>query len=142
MRNNGLWLVPMVLVALSGVRLCAVEHKHDGMIAPHGGQMLVVGEEIAHIEIVLDEKAGKLTLYVFDKDGKTPLALKDAPRINLKAADGNKQLETKPIESKDGLAAQFEVVDGALKAHPLNARIAIAIGELKYNIKMDDGHGH
>jgi hypothetical protein len=79
---------------------------------------------------------------VFDKDGKTPLALKDAPRINLKAADGNKQLETKPVESKDGLVAQFEVVDGALKVHPLNARIAIAIGELKYNIKMDDGHGH
>src|SRR4051812_42090245 len=73
------------------------EHKHDDHKAPHGGALLEVGEEVAHVELVHDEKAGKVTLYILGKDAKTAVALKEAPKINVKGKDGKKQLETKAI---------------------------------------------
>ena len=120
----------------------AEEHKHEEHKAPHGGPLLEVGEEEAHLELVHDEKAGKLTLYLLGKDAKTPVAIKDAPKVNLKTDKGPKQIETKAVEAKDGLASCFEATDDALKADPLNGRIALTLGEKKYNVELKHEHGH
>ena len=42
-------------------------HHHD---APHGGTLVVFGEEFAHIELLLEKKTGKLTCYVLDGEAK------------------------------------------------------------------------
>ncbi len=36
-------------------------HEH---VAPHGGTLVVFGEELAHVELVLDTETGELTAYV------------------------------------------------------------------------------
>lgn len=44
------------------------DHDHQGHAhtAPHGGTLVVLGDEFAHLELVLDAAAGQLTVYVLD----------------------------------------------------------------------------
>ncbi len=115
------------------------EHK-----APHGGVLLEVGAEVAHLELVHDAKEGKVTIFVLDGKAEKAVAIKDAPKVNLMTDDGAKQVVTKAVDpDKEGLASQFEAKDDALKADPLKGRIAITIGEKKYNVDIKEGgDGH
>jgi hypothetical protein len=131
-------IASLVLFALCFGSVMAADKDHDE--PKHGGVILEVGEEIAHVEFVHDAKAGKVTLYIYGPDAKTDLPLKEAPKINLKTNDGNKQLETKAVNAKDGASAQFEVTDDALKSDPLKGRIALVVNGKKHNIDLKDEH--
>ncbi len=47
-------------------------HEHT---APHGGTLVVLGEEFAHVEFVLEKATGKLTGYVLDGEAEKPVRL-------------------------------------------------------------------
>jgi len=47
-------------------------HEHH---APHGGTLVVLGEEFAHIELVLDGDSGKLRAYVLDGEAERGVAV-------------------------------------------------------------------
>jgi hypothetical protein len=47
-------------------------HEHH---APHGGALQVLGEEAAHVELVLDAATGKLTAYVLDGEAEKPVRI-------------------------------------------------------------------
>ena len=47
-------------------------HEHT---APHGGTLVVFGDEFAHIELVLDQTTGKLTGYVLDGEAEKSVRL-------------------------------------------------------------------
>lgn len=47
-------------------------HEHT---APHGGTLVVFGDEFAHIEFVLDETTGQLTGYVLDGEAEKSVRL-------------------------------------------------------------------
>ena len=49
-----------------------VHHEHT---APHGGTLVVFGDEFAHIELVLDQTTGKLTGYVLDGEAEKSVRL-------------------------------------------------------------------
>lgn len=145
-------------ILLAGVLLCARaavaggghDHghggHHDDKPGPHGGEMQELGDpEGTHVELIHDHAAGKTTLHLVAKDEKSPVAIKDAPRINLRAKSGNKQIAMKAVEPDgDGAASHFEAADDAFKADPLDGRIAILKGGKQYNVKLDAhfGHGH
>lgn len=58
----------------------AEEHEHH---PPHGGTLVVLGKEFAHIELVLDKTTGQLTAYALD--GEADNAVKIAqPEIEIK----------------------------------------------------------
>jgi hypothetical protein len=137
-------LAAMLMVVGLLAKPVMAEEKHEEHKAAHGGSLLEVGEEVAHIEVVHDDKAGKLTLYILGGDAKTAVAIKDAPKINLKTDKGAKQLETKAVDAKEGAASQYEVTDDALKTEPLKGRIALTIKDKKYNVdlKEDKDHHH
>lgn len=142
--NERLMLSCAVVALFAGGRLLAEEkheHKH-GEKGPRGGELLEVGDkEDTHAELVHDEKAGKLTLYLLAKDLKTAVAIKDAPKLNLKAKDGNKQMDLKAVDAKDGAASKFEATDDALKADPLDGRIAVTLADgKKYNVNLKHEH--
>lgn len=146
---RSLFAVPLVLVAALACRAGdekKEEKKEEEHKAPHGGVLLEVGEEVAHLELVHDEKEGKATIYVLDAKAEKTVAIKDAPKVNLMTEDGAKQLVTKAVEAdKEGLASQFEVTDDALKADPLKGRISVTIGDKKYNVDIkepDEHEGH
>ena len=68
-------LAPIIAAIALSALLCAgcarpsspsdQPHKHVHH-PPHGGTPVVLGDEIYHIELVLDQKAGRLQAYVFD----------------------------------------------------------------------------
>ncbi|MEM7165793.1 MAG: hypothetical protein AAF581_10030 [Planctomycetota bacterium] len=69
-------------------------HSHDGEdghghhhVAPHGGTLVVLGDEFAHLEFLLEEKTGKLRMYALGahaekgvplNHGELPLQIKTA----------------------------------------------------------------
>lgn len=141
-------LVPSVVLAL-GLLARADDHDHDHdhdhEKPPHGGYLIEVGDHVAHIEVVHDAKAGKVTLYILDGEAKDPVKIQNAPRINMMTDDGAKQVATKAVEpDKEEKASQFEATDDALKADPLTGKISIVIGDKKYNveIKKEEEHDH
>lgn len=50
-------------------------HAHHEHTAPHGGTLVVLGKEFAHVELVLDKATGKLTGYVLDGEAENPVRL-------------------------------------------------------------------
>ncbi|MDX2033773.1 MAG: hypothetical protein SF339_24065 [Blastocatellia bacterium] len=55
------------------------EHAHS---APHGGMLVEFGEEFAHLEIVLDAAAGRLTAYALDGEAEASVRVKQ-PAIEI-----------------------------------------------------------
>lgn len=50
--------------------VCCHEHK-----PPHGGTLIELGEEFAHVELKLDAGEGKLTAYVLDGEAEYSIRL-------------------------------------------------------------------
>jgi hypothetical protein len=67
------------------------EHEHK---APHGGSLIELGEEFAHVEVVIDNEKTKVTAYVLDGEAEQPVRIKqpelqitvDPPGLTLKLA--------------------------------------------------------
>jgi hypothetical protein len=52
-----------------------VEHEHS---APHGGALVELGEEFAHVELVLDAVTGALTAYALDGEAEKSVRVKQS----------------------------------------------------------------
>jgi hypothetical protein len=50
-------------------------HKHS---APHGGALVEMGEEFAHLEIVLDAVTGTMIAYALDGEAEKPVRVKQS----------------------------------------------------------------
>ncbi|MGE4159164.1 MAG: hypothetical protein AB7F75_08715 [Planctomycetota bacterium] len=119
-------------------------HEHEAIKPSHDGVIIEVGEHAAVVEVVHDEKAGTMEIWVMDAHGK-PLAIEDAPRINLMVHDGDHakpvQVTTNPVDAKDGKTDRFSAQDEKLKGH-LEGRISIKIEGKPYQVALphDDAH--
>ncbi len=103
----------------------APAHPDEG---PHGGPLLEVGDHVAHIEVLHDEAAGKMTLYVLGQDGKTAVAVEEPPVLKLMGA--NDALTTDAV---DGEIGAFSLSNEALNAHGPEGRITIKLNGKTYN---------
>ena len=133
------FLAAATVILLGGIFSIQAEeklaHAHAGK-GPNGGEIVEIGDkDDHHVEIVHDDKGGKLTAYFLLADQKTPFAVNEAPKLNLKTKDGNKQLEMKGKDSK------WEATDDVLKEEP-SGRISVTLPDgKKYNVKLEaDGH--
>lgn len=147
-------LLSCLAVALSGVG-CGdkpapstgaakpAEDAHAHPKAPHGGELLELGEEEAHLEIVHDAKAGSVTVYVLDKDGKTPVATA-APTIALTTKDGVKDVALTAVGAKaDGTADTWQGSHEGLKVEPPDGRVRVTVRGKAYQTPLESpGHGH
>ena len=95
-------------------------HEH---IAPHGGTLVVLGDEFAHIEFVLDQTTGKLTGYLLDGEAEKSVRLSQKT-IELKVhredsgAEFTLQLSAMAnvlTGETEGDTSQFEAQSDALK---------------------------
>jgi hypothetical protein len=96
-------------------------HEHH---APHGGTLVELGEEAAHIELVLDRSSGGLTAYVLDGEAEESVRIAqrsldlviDAPgppgRVLQLAARAN-VLTGETV----GDSSEFGATDGALQTN-------------------------
>ncbi|MEK8022533.1 MAG: hypothetical protein AAB229_01875 [Candidatus Hydrogenedentota bacterium] len=97
------------------------DHGHHAHSAPHGGTLVVLGEEMAHLELLLDTSTGQLVAYALDGEAENAIRLKQ-PEIEIRIA-GNSGMAGDTIRLKavanvltgetSGDASQFE---GSLKS--------------------------
>jgi len=112
----------MCFVLLSAATAMSGEHKHVHK-APHGGALVVVGDEFAHLEFVLD-KEGKLTAYVLDGEAEKAVRIKQKEiALKIESIDGKKQdlkVKLKAVANvltgeSEGDTSEFATVAAELK---------------------------
>lgn len=79
-------------------------HAHHEHTAPHGGTLVVLGEEFAHVEFVLEETTGKLTAYVLDGEAEKPVRL----------TEKTIELKINRLNSEQTMALQLQAVPNVL----------------------------
>lgn len=124
-------------------------HPTEG---PHHGSLIELGGEEYHGELVHDDEAGTVTIYVLDGSAKEAVPV-DAPEatINVKH-DGRAeqfQLAAKPdAGDPEGKSSRFVSEDRELAEHldeeAADARLVLKIGGKSYSgaIAHDHDHGH
>ena len=120
-------------------------------VGPHDGHLIELGKEEYHAELVHDEAAGKVTIYVLDSGAKKSVPIEAAELIiNLKHDGKGEQfkLAAAPQEGDgEGKSSRF-VSDDKELAEDLDhegtqARLVIEIGGKSFTgeIKHDHDHG-
>ena len=124
------------------------EHVHHG---PHGGHLMVIGNEEYHAEWTHDE-SGKVTFYILDAAAKkeVPIAAEQIT-IDVKVGDNPpKTYELVAINPTDGKTAAFEIVDkqfealfDQLKSSGLKLTLHANINGKQYDqVVKEHDHGH
>lgn len=98
------------------------EHTHAHH-APHGGALVVLGEEVAHVEFLLDSGTGLLTCYILDEEAQGALRIKDEViRLRVTTSPGGPEiaLELTAVENRltgetRGNTSEFRVTDERLR---------------------------
>jgi hypothetical protein len=85
------------------------EHHHEHT-APHGGTLVVLGEEFAHLELVLDPGAGSLTGYILDGEAENAVRI-GQEYIEIKIKD---TLPPGGVSDKSGYALILKAVSNVL----------------------------
>lgn len=117
---------------------------HEEHRAPHGGAILELGEEEAHVEVVHDPKAGVLTLYVFGKDLNTPAEVA-VPTILLATKSGPKEFKPTALDAKPGkdVATAWRLTDPAVAVDPLDGRLVVTVAGKEHRSPLEpSGHGN
>lgn len=98
------------------------DHEH---VAPHGGSLVELGDELAHVELVLDPSLGRITAYVLDGEAEQPVRIAQPALVlafDAPASLAGRRLELKPRASvltgeRPGDASEFAVADEGLRDH-------------------------
>lgn len=93
------------------------EHGHPEE-GPHNGHLIELGKEEYHAELLHDDAAHKITLYILDGAAKksVPLAEKELT-VNVLVADKPTQFKIPAVPQADdpsGQSSRFELVNEAL----------------------------
>jgi hypothetical protein len=94
-------------------------HEHH---APHGGTLVELGEEAAHIELVLDRSSGSLTAYVLDGEAEESVRIAQ-PSLDLVIDAPGPAGRVLPLAARAnvltgetvGDSSEFGATDGALQ---------------------------
>lgn len=127
------------------------EHSHPST-GPHDGLLIELGKEEYHGELVHDDDAGTVTIYILDHDAKDAVAI-DAKelRINLKHDGKGEQfkLAAAPQDGDEkGKASRFVSKDKELGEdldhEGAEARLVVEIGGKSFTgeIRHDHDHDH
>ena len=110
-----------------------------------------LGKEEYHAEFVMDEKDGKVTVYLLDKDIKTnkdASSAEETIKIEAKSGADTKTYELAAVDRTTGdmpTAQQFELVDkelhGAIETGSATLKVTIAGKPFEQKISFE-GHGH
>lgn len=126
------------------------DHGHEHPTAgPHGGELIELGDEEYHAELVHDDKADEVTLYILDAKAKNavPIEAKELV-INLKH-DGKPEqhkLAAAPLESDGaGKSSRFVAKGNAdlnedLEHHDAEARLQVTINGASFTGKIEHHH--
>jgi Flp pilus assembly protein TadD len=112
------------------------EHEHS---APHGGALIELGEEFAHVEIVLDAATGKLTAYALDGEAEKAVRIKQSEievaventAVTIKLAGVANALTGETADDTSEFSGQSERLKGATDFDGIIKTISIKGKEFK-----------
>jgi len=125
------------------------EHAHAST-GPHGGPIIELGKEDYHAELVHDEGAGTVTVYLLDHEAKGAVAI-DAKevRINLKHDGKGEQfkLAASPQEGDEAdkssrFVSEDKHLGEDLDHEAAEARLVVEIDGKSYTGKIAHQHDH
>jgi hypothetical protein len=113
-----------------------VEHEHS---APHGGALIELGEEFAHVEIVLDASTGRLTAYALDGEAEKSIRIKQSeieiavenPAATIKLSGVANALTGETADDTSEFSGQSEKLKGATDFDGVIKTISIKGKEFK-----------
>jgi hypothetical protein len=121
------------------------DHAHHDE-GPHGGHVIELGGDF-HAELVHDDDAQTVTVYLLDADLKKPV-LSDQKEITLNfTIDGQPQQFKLPASGEQGdLYSRYEAKDAklieALDAPNNKGRLRVSIGGENYDVELEHDHVH
>lgn len=125
------------------------DHAHPSE-GPHHGDLIELGNEEYHAELLHDDETGKVTIYVLDGAAKTQVPI-DATEITINAKhDGTPEqfsLTAAPDTSDPaGKSSRFVSEDKELAAHldeeGADPRLVLTINGKSYRGEITHSHDH
>lgn len=125
------------------------EHAHASA-GPHGGSLIELGEEEYHAELVHNEQAGTVTVYVLDSAAKASVAIDAADAIiNLKHDGRGEQFKLAAAPDQGdpaGKSSRFISSDAELAAdldhEDAAPQLVMTINGKQYRGAVAHEHGH
>jgi phage baseplate assembly protein gpV len=110
-------------------------HEH---VAPHGGELLELGDEQGHVELVHDDEAGKITMYIYGSETSKPISV-EKPSVTIQQKDGTAiELTMVAQDAKaDGTAHTWVGEHAAVKVEPLDGRVRLKIAGKQYQSPLE-----
>lgn len=122
-------------------------HPTEG---PHGGDLIELGDEEYHAELLHDEDTHTVTVHLLDGQGKEPVNV-PAGEVTVQLFQDGKfvkyTLQAVPATGTSNRASQFKLVDAALcdtlcHGEEVRGRLQVTIGGKSYNGTIEHGsHG-
>lgn len=126
------------------------EHAHPTE-GPHHGDLVELGNEEYHAELVHDEKAGTVTIYILDAHAETAVPI-DAMELTINLKHDGKAEQFKLAASPDasdpqGKSSRFTSSDAELgedlEHEGAEPQLVVTISGKQYRGKIEHGdHGH
>jgi hypothetical protein len=113
----------------------AAGHTHVG---PHGGRLIVLGDEDYHAELVIDHDTGAVTVCVLDRTGRKPVAVAQRNiTLNFKCQGRPQQIRLAVAESptdQSDVPSCFTATSDLLRGEcQLVGRLNVVIGGKPYS---------
>jgi hypothetical protein len=126
------------------------DHGHDhGAEGPHGGHVIEIGDEVAHLEVTMGEDR-TITVYVLGGDVETPLPVGVADVIFELEGEGDEEIELEltptPAEGEaEGTSSVFVVKadlvpEAVSDIEKLEGHVHITIDDKEYEGSLDHDH--
>ncbi len=118
-------------------------HNHDEHAhGPHGGELVELGKEEFHAELIVDDKTQTVKVYLLGPDAKTA-ATTDATELSVVPEGAKAAWVLKPAEGQpEGKASEFVLADEKavhelLDAGFIHGELKVKIGGTPYNAHLD-----
>ena len=120
------------------------EGEHEG---PHGGHVVELGRNHEyHAELVEDEAAGSVTVYILDKDLKELPIAQSSIAMNLVVDGKAKSFELAASNAQAGKASRFDAsgqeLFEALHEHEASGKLRVTIDDAPYSGPVEHHHHH
>ena len=112
-----------------------VDSGHEEHQAKHGGELLILGDHEAFVEVKEDHDAGSVTIWLYVGEEMKDTTPAQPPVLNVATDDGAKQLTGK------GAGSQWTFTGDVLKeGHHKHARFRISLGGKTYTPELAHEH--
>ncbi len=124
-------------------------HSHPD-IGPHHGDLIELGNEEFHAEMVHDDAAGTITIYILDSAAKIAVPI-DATELVINLKHDGKPEQFKLLSSADagdpaGKSSRFTLKDADLATHIEDAaaepKMSVTINGKPYSGEIKHSHDH